>query len=455
MNELIKSPRVRSCSQRGSALVMALFVLILVTGMGTALLFLSRNEVRMSQASLLAKQAFYIAEAGQEAGRLTLFANNGNGSFDDDLLAAAGLNGVIDFDPDAVRPVFDSSGALTGFTGYGDDVPLVPATPFGDGWYIAFLTNDPGEPSPFHLNTADSNERLMITGLASGPRRSFETVQAIVEMTQIFPAMPPATITLLGPSPYFDGGASAAKEYIGNDCKGAGVGGLYVPIVGVIGSEPAVNPCPPSADSVVCGIVKPKTYKTGYGAYSGGDTVADVTDPGVIGGIGPIDADWNDCRFLDNLVREVREAADVVCPSGRMDRCPNMPPSSPSRVIFVNGDFFIDPWDGGEGLVLATGELALHGDTEWRGMLLAVGQGRFSRFGSGKGSVSGAIFAANISGPDDIYGTADDCSGGPGGFRRSSFDMAGGGNGDDTFCSKHILAALPVKPYEIVDFLQR
>ena len=88
-------------------------------------------------------------------------------------------------------------------------------------------------------------------------------------------------------------------------------------------------------------------------------------------------------------------------------------------------------------------------------MLLAIGRGRFSRYGSGRGSVSGAIFAANISGPDDTYGTADDCSGGPGGFRQASFDMAGGGNGDDTFCSEDILAALPVKPYEIVDFRQR
>jgi len=442
-----------SRGQRGSALIMALFVLVLVTGMGAALLFLSRNEIRMSQTSLLSKQAFYIAEAGQEAGRLTLYNTNRNGSFSDDLSAAAGPNGVIDFDPDAVRPVYDSSGTLTGFTGYGDDVPLVPATAFGGGWYVAFLTNDPAEPSPFQLNLTDSNERVMLTAMAAGPQRSFEMVQAIVEMTQIVPAIPPATITLLGPAPYFNGGPSAAKRYVGDDCGGAGVAGLYVPTVGVIGPEAVEDPCPPSGESVVCGVIKPNTYNSG--PYQGGDTAADVADPGVFGGIGAIDPDWNDCRFLHNLVEEVRTAADVVCPSGRMDRCPNMPPSSPSRVIFVDGDFFIDPWDGGEGLVLATGELALHGDTEWRGMLLAVGRGRFSRYGSGRGTVSGAIFAANISGPDDVYGTGDDCTGGPGGFRRASFDMAGGGNGADVFCSADILASLPVKPYEVVDFLQR
>ena len=69
------------------------------------------------------------------------------------LIAAAGLNGAIDFDPDAILPVYDSNGDLTGFTGFGDDRPLVAATAFGEGWYAAFLTNDPDEPDPFHLNT--------------------------------------------------------------------------------------------------------------------------------------------------------------------------------------------------------------------------------------------------------------------------------------------------------------
>ena len=70
----------------------------------------------MSRTSLTAKQAFYIAEAGQEAGRLTLYANNKAEPFSDDLVAAAGPNGVVDFDPDAIRPVHDANGDVTAFT---------------------------------------------------------------------------------------------------------------------------------------------------------------------------------------------------------------------------------------------------------------------------------------------------------------------------------------------------
>ena len=64
-------------NDRGSALVMAVFVLALLTGMGTALLFLSQHEAKMSQVNLRAKKAFFVAEAGLENGRVTLFNVNG------------------------------------------------------------------------------------------------------------------------------------------------------------------------------------------------------------------------------------------------------------------------------------------------------------------------------------------------------------------------------------------
>ena len=89
-------------AQSGSALVLAIFVLVVLAGMGIALLFMSQTEVKMSQAGLRAKQAFYIAEAGLETARLSLYLVNKGEPFDDDLEAAAGGGGnpVIDFDPD-------------------------------------------------------------------------------------------------------------------------------------------------------------------------------------------------------------------------------------------------------------------------------------------------------------------------------------------------------------------
>lgn len=435
-------------------MVMAIFVLVMLTGMAVALLFVSRNEVRMSAASLNAKQTFYLAEAGVEDGRMTLFATNRGGSLTDDLQTSAGSNGSFDFDPAGVQPVYDADGRVTGFTGYGDDVPLTPATALGDGLYAAFLTNDPDEPFPGMLNTSDSNDRVMITGVGAGPGNSLEVVQAIVEMTLLFPDLPPAAVTLLGPLPFFDGGMSSAKEYVGDDCKGAGIPGLYVPTIGVIDPS-AVSTCTaagPDSSSVLCGIYKPTTYYTG--PYVGRDSAADVTDPGVFGGAGAIHPNYRSCWYLHDLVNRVREAADVVCPSGQASDCA-LPPSDPSRVIFVDGDFFIGAWDDGEGMVFATGELWFHGDSAWSGTAWAVGEGIMWRYGGGNESISGSIFVADIAGPDEVYGTADDCTGGLDGFGPAYYNAQGGGSGDIVYCSNVILDSLPPAPYNVVDFLQR
>jgi len=70
-----KRNRAQARTEDGSALLLAIFVLVLLTGMGVVLLFASRTDVRMSQADSRAKKAFYIAEAGLETAREQLRAS--------------------------------------------------------------------------------------------------------------------------------------------------------------------------------------------------------------------------------------------------------------------------------------------------------------------------------------------------------------------------------------------
>ena len=84
----------------------------------------------------------------------------------------------------------------------------------------------------------------------------------------------------------------------------------------------------------------------------------------------------------------------------------------------------------------------------------AIGTGQFRRNGGGSATVNGSIMAADIAGPDGIYGNADDCTGGVGGFGPASFDENGGGNGTTTYCTDDISNASPAYPYEIVEFRQ-
>ena len=434
-----------SREEHGSALVMAIFVLVLLSGMGMALLFLSQSEVRMSQADVRTKMAFYLAEAGLEDARASLFALNGNEDFSDDLKWFGGLDQDIQFVPDNLTATYDSSGNLTGFTGFADDRPLAPLSTIGEGWYAAFLTNDPAE---LINNTTDGNRRVMITAVGAGSERSLEMVQAIIERRDIFPTAPPSTITLLGPAPVFSSGNSKVKRYIGEDCDGAGIPDLHVPVVGTIGSSAEAD--------AEAGMETNPTFDSG-GGYVGQETVADITDDSyslVSDGMGAIDPAWTDCQNLQDIVDDVRDVADVVCVEGSSPYC-TIPPASPGRVVFSDGDFTVGPNDSGEGLLFVTGKLRFHGKASWKGMIFVIGKGDFVHNGGGNGTISGATIVADIAGPDNVYGTDDDCTGGDNGFNPISYDDNGGGNSDTVFCLADINAATPAQPYKIVSFQQR
>jgi len=424
---------MQSRQDSGSALVMAVFVLALLSSMGVALLFLSETEVKLSQADVRSKQVFYLAEAGMEAGRATLLILNGAGSFTNDLTIYAGVDGILDFDANALQATYDTDGNVTGLTGYGDDVPLIAPTVFGGGWYAAFLTND----AVNGTSPGDTNDRVMITGVGMNSMFSFEIVQAVITREIV---TPPAAITLLGPTPSFSGGESNPKLYIGEDCNGTGgQPGLYAPLVGVIGTT--------AETSVEAGIGTDPAYTSG--PYAGEDTFADLTDTTEPTYNDPLDSVWTNCQELHDLVEKVRLTADVVCLAG--NSCV-LPPSTPDRVIFVDDDYNLN--DSGEGLILVTGDFTTNGAVSWNGMLWAIGTGEFRRNGGGGATVNGSILAADIAGPDGIYGNADDCTGGVGGFGTASFDENGGGTGTTTYCTDDISNASPPYPYEIVEFRQ-
>ncbi|MCH7780429.1 MAG: hypothetical protein IH848_06245, partial [Acidobacteria bacterium] len=231
------------------------------------------------------------------------------------------------------------------------------------------------------------------------------------------------------------------KLYIGEDCAGTGgTPGLYAPLVGVV-SDTAETLCE-------AGIGSDPAYSSG--PYLGEDAFANLTDPTepTYGGE-PLDSIWTDCQALHDLVESIRGIADVVCTDG--NSCV-LPPSAPDRIIFVDDDYSLG--DDGEGLLVVTGDLTTNGGVSWNGMMWVLGTGQFRRNGGGNATVSGSLVMAHIAGPDNVYGNADDCTGGDGGFAPSSFDENGGGNGTTRYCTDDIFNASPAYPYKIVEFRQ-
>jgi hypothetical protein len=187
------------------------------------------------------------------------------------------------------------------------------------------------------------------------------------------------------------------------------------------------------------------------GPYHQENTFADLTDPSepTLQGGGPtLDPMWTDCLAIQELLADLENAADVVCQEG--EECV-LPAGWPT--IFVHGDYTINN-DGGQGTLVVTGELVYKGNADWQGLVLALGEGNFRRNGSGNGTISGGIIVADIAGPDEIYGTADDCSGGDNGFASVDFDYSGGGTGNTMYCSTHIINSRPNPPYKIISYRQ-
>jgi hypothetical protein len=379
---------------------------------------------------------------------------NGADSFDDELALYSGDDNDFDVDPDSLRLVYDSGGNVTGVTGFDDDLPLRDVTPFADGWYAAFLSNDPADGA---ATIVDTNQLVMITAVGAHEDRSMEVIQAIIKKEDVLFSMPPATITLLGPTPDFWGGSSDVHEYGGDDCGGAGLPGLYVPVVGTIGTSAEAA----AEEGIKYDPLTDEGPDYESGPYVREDTFADLTDPTeptvISSGYGEIDPAWTDCVALREMVEEkLRPAADAVCckpPVCTVEGPCDLPPTSISNTVFIDGDYVVGP-EGGEGTLVVTGELRYDGKASWRGMIFVIGEGVFIRHGAGNGSISGSILVADIAGPDEIYGTGDDCTGGENGFDSVHYDVSGGGNASTVYCTADIIAAEPKLPYRIVSFLQ-
>jgi len=437
--------------ERGSALVMAVFFTALLASLGIALLFLGETSLRMTRANTNAKKAFFLAESGIEDGRRTLYVqNDASDEFDTVLEAAAGDNGVIDFDPHALRGVYDEQGNLTGFTGYGDDVPLRDATILGEGIYAAFLSNDPLDG---RTNLSDSNSRVMVTGIGGGPHRSLKIVEAIVEPEIFLPPLPPAAVTVIGEDPYFAGGSSNAESYHGEDCYflGGGQPGFHLPVVGATSAaaEPVVEE----------GMSGPPNKYTS-GSYSGAATGVDLTaadDPLLIeAGVPTIDPTWLDCGYLKETVEKMRDYATYYC---KADTCTMPAETSPEDVVFIDGDAHVGSGYVGSGVLVVTGEIRIVGNSTWTGIILAIGEGRVRRVGGGNGVLSGATIVADIAGPNEVYGDADDCqpvaddeSGDEDPFGNSYYSVAGGGNSDIDYCTRFLFT--DPRTYRVVEFRQ-
>jgi hypothetical protein len=147
----------------------------------------------------------------------------------------------------------------------------------------------------------------------------------------------------------------------------------------------------------------------------------------------------NDATSLNSLVNSIQSLPDAVTvPNGSSSSSVpgGIGTAGSQKIIVADGDFSLGGGSNGFGILVVKGTLTFHGNINWTGIIMVIGDGIMIRNGGGNGTISGNVWVANTSGPDGVPGTADDTMG------ASVLNTSGGGNSNIQYCSSAVSNAL-------------
>jgi hypothetical protein len=270
-------------------------------------------------------------------------------------------------------------------------------------------------------------QALEITSLAVLPNGSQKILQYLVAGSSLNLQFP-AALTFVGSGVQFIPLSSLFFAIDGNDQFNAVVHGVNcvagAPSVAAVGYTTASDGTP----------IQNAMSATGYPGNYRGATVAggaSLNHLQVDGNPPPnpkLLPNMQTASGLASIMQTIRDNADLTSLPASMS------PSSP-KTIFINGDLDMTGWTGpGYGLLAVTGNLKYDGNVTWRGIVLVVGQGTITSVNSKSGEIDGALLVAQLPG-----------------LGPASVDFSNAGNG--VFYSNcYIQAALPTTTTKVLSF---
>ena len=471
------------------ALVIAIFTLMLVSVVATALILMAGTETAMKGNYKSAMHAFYDAKAGLEEGRGRLFARNPNsiancvmpggeammlvnqvcyivnpsaGEVVNPLdLSATNPYADVEYQQEwqipvtsaTVQPFITSTSPIASANIAGPLFKWVRITPrtefsgnidvdgingkdtlnplFYDGMQQLLSQGGPGGSQP----VLGASQVLTITALAVTPYGSRRMVQYTVALAGAAAALAnvPSALTLDGNGVSFTGpsgggggsGGTGGFQIAGNDLDAPSGTQSGVPAIGYTNSSDG-----PSVSMAA-------TPSSKYTSPAGIPNVGLVSLPPIL----------QTPSGLDNLVSNISRSADLVLnpPQGAaadQTSLPSTMSASNPVVVVVNGDFNLHGNGIGYGLLVVTGTLDYDPDASWNGVILVIGQGTFTSSKKGIGIINGAIFVAQTR---DAAGNLLSSLG------YSSYTQTGGGTGIQ-YSSNWVKAAQALLPYQVLSF---
>lgn len=433
-------------SQRGMALLMCMFALMLLSAVGLGLMFMSDTETSVNYNYRSSQQGYYASKAGLEELRERMRYGNANSitppSVMPSSLSSSGVIYIINSDGGtAVQPwsssnaYFDDELCHENFSGLGltavtRDIPCSAAV--SGTYYTTVTSTDPntgtgaavpykwvritlkqnGTSSPYCVDGTCAagtlttqvcvdpltmQEKLLPIGAticesATPPLRSVYLLTSLAvtktgsrRMTQLEVAT-----TMLPPMPAaitFDGGN---PSFYAPDSNSLIVNGDDNHSCGPGGGNfPALGAYDSNAVTTLTNDI-PNHRQDNYTGSSGLEP--DIQNVGPTGSnvLGPLAT----VGGLSQLVTNITSVADQVYgnnPSGV-----NLGTTSAPKVTVVNGDFSMGN-STGAGLLLVTGTMTFSGNPSFSGMILVIGKGAITTGnGGGNGFLNGAMFVANL-----------------------------------------------------------
>jgi hypothetical protein len=427
-------PQQHNNSEAGVALLIAMFVLLLISAVAISMIVASSRESELNGNYRSSSTAYYASVSGLEEARGRLLPRNINyfnntvagfipagtmtvGQVRYVLNPANGEN-VLSAYPDnqyaqefhaapaniqtiasvsgtnsanvpgplfkwvRISPVTEASLNID----VNQDNVLDPTTPlFYDTAHLpkpSMIVPSPAGPNPANVPPT-AQQVLEVTAFSVLPNGTEKLTQYLVT-AQTFGLNFPAPLTLNSSQASMAGGHSANYAINGSDQCGRQFPAL--PAIGVDGGGST------NISNVIGGLPRPSNY-TGAG---GTPSVSDVS--------GSLSSNLQTPATLDALVQLITQNADGVVgtpppapPSGSYgpSDLPSAMSSSNPQTVVVNGDYAQSGNFTGNGLLVVTGNFSFSGNTGWNGIILVIGKGTVSGNGGGNNSFNGAIFVAN------------------------------------------------------------
>jgi hypothetical protein len=449
-----KRDKTRRPPEAGVALLIAIFVLLLVSVVAIALLVSSGTETALGANYRSSSTVYYAAMAGLEEARGRLLAKNPNYFGTTNIpspfplgKATYMLNGISSETVapwDSSNQYYDneygtefgvpaSAGTLLQHppSVWDNNVQGIPGPVYkwvrinaateqslfldvdSDGSYdnTTPIYYDPAHldshgnlaPSLIVGSTATAVQVLQITAMAALPNGSRKILQYVVAPVAVnlnFPAALTLDGTNVGSNPAFSAYPFSVPSWSSFSVNGNDQSSSLPP-------PPAPYSCgAPTAPVTGLGYTQNDSSAStissaipaaNHGNYQGaGAARPNVANVGTL-----LPANFQTVAGLDDFVQTLTQNADVVLPGGltQSDSSNHMPAwmsaSNPATVV-VSGDITFNGWHGsGYGILLVTGVFTYDPDATWNGIVLVIGKGIMYSHQLGTGQFNGAVLLAS------------------------------------------------------------